>query len=87
MGAPMSSRRQRRGLFPHHPVGGGARQGGRHHQRVAQLHDGAAHLIEGALQASGRAGAGQVTDVQVAFVGARAPMVQGTTFIFVKDPY
>src|SRR5206468_2783487 len=45
------------------------------------------HIIEGALQASGRAGERQVKDVNVAFVGASAPIVQGTTFIFVKEPY
>src|SRR6201988_215902 len=45
------------------------------------------HIIEGALQASGRAGERQVEDVNVSFVGASAPIVQGTTFIFVKDPY
>jgi acetyl-CoA acetyltransferase len=45
------------------------------------------HIIEGALQASDRAGARQVKDVNVSFVGASAPIVQGTTFIFVKEPY
>jgi acetyl-CoA acetyltransferase len=45
------------------------------------------HIIEGALQASGRAGERQVEDVNVSFVGASAPIVQGTTFIFVKEPY
>src|SRR6266404_349207 len=45
------------------------------------------HIIEGALQASGRAGERQVKDVDVSFVGASAPIVQGTTFIFVKEPY
>ncbi|HEV7390328.1 MAG TPA: thiolase family protein [Burkholderiales bacterium] len=45
------------------------------------------HIIEGVLQASGRAGARQVKDVNVSFVGASAPIVQGTTFIFVKEPY
>jgi acetyl-CoA acetyltransferase len=45
------------------------------------------HIIEGALQASGRAGARQVKDVNVSFVGASAPIVTGTTFIFVKEPY
>jgi acetyl-CoA acetyltransferase len=45
------------------------------------------HIIEGALQASGRAGERQVKDVNVSFVGASAPVVQGTTFIFVKEPY
>ena len=42
---------------------------------------------EGALQASGRAGERQVKDVNVSFVGASAPIVRGTTFIFVKEPY
>jgi acetyl-CoA acetyltransferase len=45
------------------------------------------HIIEGALQAAGRAGACQVKEVNVSFVGASAPIVQGTTFIFVKEPY
>ncbi|MGH8063958.1 MAG: thiolase C-terminal domain-containing protein [Candidatus Entotheonellia bacterium] len=45
------------------------------------------HIIEGALQASGRAGERQVKDVKVSFVGASAPIVQGTTFIFVNEPY
>ena len=45
------------------------------------------HIIEGALQASGRAGSRQVKDVNVSFVGASAPIVTGTTFIFVKEPY
>ena len=45
------------------------------------------HIIEGALQASGRAGDRQVRDVNVSFVGASAPIVEGTTFIFVREPY
>ena len=45
------------------------------------------HIIEGALQASGRAAERQVKDVNVSFVGASAPIVQGTTFIFVNEPY
>ena len=45
------------------------------------------HIIEGALQASERAGERQVKDVNVSFVGASAPIVEGTTFIFVKEPY
>ncbi|MBT5110237.1 MAG: hypothetical protein HOM25_16285 [Rhodospirillaceae bacterium] len=45
------------------------------------------HIIEGALQASGRAGPRQVKDANVSFVGASAPIVTGTTFIFVGDPY
>src|SRR5437016_665434 len=45
------------------------------------------HTIEGALQASARAGERQVEDVNVSFVGASAPIVQGTTFIFVREPY
>ena len=40
------------------------------------------HIIEGALQASGRAGSRQVKDANVSFVGASAPIVTGTTFIF-----
>ena len=43
------------------------------------------HIIEGALQASGRAGSRQVKDANVSFVGA--PIVTGTTFIFFGDPY
>jgi len=42
---------------------------------------------KGALQASGRAGERQVEDVNVSFVGASAPIVQGTTFIFVRELY
>jgi acetyl-CoA acetyltransferase len=45
------------------------------------------HIIEGALQASGRAGSRQVKDVDVSFVGASAPIVTGTTFIFTSEPY
>jgi len=45
------------------------------------------HIIEGALQAAGRAGERQVKDVNVSFVGASAPIVTGTTFIFVREPY
>jgi acetyl-CoA acetyltransferase len=45
------------------------------------------HIIEGALQASGRAGERQVKNANVSFVGASAPIVTGTTFIFVKEPY
>jgi hypothetical protein len=45
------------------------------------------HIIEGALQASGRAGSRQVKDADVSFVGASAPIVTGTTFIFVREPY
>lgn len=45
------------------------------------------HIIEGALQASGRAGERQVKGANVSFVGASAPIVQGTTFIFVREPY
>src|SRR5262245_52107594 len=45
------------------------------------------HIIEGALQASGRAGERQVKDANVSFVGASAPIVTGTTFIFVKETY
>jgi hypothetical protein len=45
------------------------------------------HIIEGALQASGRAGSRQVEGANVSFVGASAPIVTGTTFIFVGDPY
>jgi hypothetical protein len=45
------------------------------------------HIIEGALQASGRAGTRQVKGANVSFVGASAPIVTGTTFIFVGAPY
>ena len=45
------------------------------------------HIIEGALQASGRAGSRQVKDVNVSFVGASAPIVTGTTFLFTREPY
>jgi hypothetical protein len=45
------------------------------------------HIIEGALQASGRAGSRQVKDANVSFVGASAPIVTGRTFIFVREPY
>ena len=45
------------------------------------------HIIEGALQAAGRAGSRQVKDANVCFVGASAPIVTGTTFIFVREPY
>jgi acetyl-CoA acetyltransferase len=53
---------------------------------AGRLH-GLAHIVEGALQAAGRAGERQVKDVKVSFVGASAPIVQGTTFIFVDEPY
>jgi hypothetical protein len=39
------------------------------------------------VQASGRAGSRQVKDANVAFVGASAPIVTGTTFILVREPY
>ena len=45
------------------------------------------HIIEGALQASGRAGSRQVKDANVSFVGASAPIVTGTTFIFVAGAW
>lgn len=45
------------------------------------------HIIEGALQASGRAGTRQIPGANVSFVGASAPIVQGTTFLFVGEPY
>ena len=44
-------------------------------------------IIEGAQQVSGRAEARQVKDAKVSFVGASAPIVQGTTFLFVDEPY
>jgi hypothetical protein len=37
------------------------------------------HIIEGALQASGRPGSRQVKDAKVSFVGAGAPIVTGTS--------
>ena len=45
--------------------------------------------VSGAVQgeASGRAGSRQVKDANVSFVGASAPIVTGTTFIFVGEPY
>ncbi len=43
------------------------------------------HIIEGALQATGRAGERQVRNVNVSFVGAS--VTNFTTFIFVPDPY
>jgi hypothetical protein len=54
--------------------------------RLGRIH-GLWHIIEGALQASGRAGSLQVKDANVSFVGASAPIVTGTTFIFVREPY
>jgi len=45
------------------------------------------HIIEGALQALGRAGSRQVKDPNVSSVSATARIVTGTTFIFVGDPY
>src|ERR1700716_970202 len=45
------------------------------------------HLTEAPLQDSGRAGSRQVKDVNVSFVGATAPIVTGTTFIFTREPY
>ncbi len=44
-------------------------------------------LILGALRASGRAGSRQVKDAKISFVGPSAPIVTGTTFIFVREPY
>jgi acetyl-CoA acetyltransferase len=58
---------------------GGSLSAGRTH--------GLMHIIEGAMQAAGRAGDRQVEDVKVSFVGASAPIVEGTTFIFVGEPY
>jgi hypothetical protein len=37
--------------------------------------------------ASGRAGSRQVKNANVSFVGASAPIVTGTTFIFAREPY
>ena len=45
------------------------------------------HIVEGVFQASGRAGSRQINAANVSFVGASAPIVTGTTFIFVPDPY
>src|SRR2546429_4158666 len=45
------------------------------------------HIIDGALQASRRAGSPQAKYAHVSFVGASAPIVTGTTFIFVREPY
>ncbi len=44
------------------------------------------HIIEGALQA-GRAGSRQVKDANVFFVDVTAPIVTGSTFIFVREAY
>ena len=46
---------------------------------IVRIH-GLWHIIEEALQASGRAGERRVKDVNVSFVGTSAPIVQGTTF-------
>jgi len=46
---------------------------------------GIGHLVEGVLQATGRAGERQVKNVEVSFVGAS--MTQATTFVFVPNPY
>lgn len=53
---------------------------------AGRLHGGW-HIIEGAVQASGRAGAHQVKDVDVSFVGASGANINATTFIFVPEPY
>jgi hypothetical protein len=45
------------------------------------------HIIEAALQAWGRARSRQVKDPDVSFVGASAPIVTGTSFVVVGDPY
>ncbi len=45
------------------------------------------HIIEGALQATGRAGQRQVKDVKASFVGASGANINATTFIFVPEPY
>jgi hypothetical protein len=37
--------------------------------------------------AGNRTGSRQVKDANVSFVGASAPIVTGTTFIFVREPY
>jgi hypothetical protein len=39
------------------------------------------------MQASERASTRQVKGANVSFVGASAPIVTGTTFIFVTEPY
>jgi hypothetical protein len=64
--------------LPLNPVGGNLGTG--------RIH-GLWHIIAGASQASSRAGSRQVKDANVSFVGASAPIVTGTTFIFVSDPY
>ena len=53
---------------------------------AGRLHGGW-HIIEGALQASGRGGARQVKDAEVSFVGASGANINATTFIFVPEPY
>ena len=67
------------GELPLNTFGGGSLGTGRIHSLW--------QIIEGALQASGRAGSRQVKDANVSFVGASAPIVTGTTFIFVREPY
>ncbi len=50
-----------------------------------RLH-GLSHVIEGVMQATGRAGERQVRNVKVSFVSS-APFADGSTFIFVPEPY
>src|SRR3979411_2797352 len=66
------------GELPLNPFGGSLGTG--------RIH-GLWHIIEGALQASGRAGSRQVKDANVSFVGARPPIARGTTLILLGEPY
>src|SRR6202040_2528591 len=45
------------------------------------------HIIEGALQASGRAAPRKVRAVTVSSAGPSPPIARGTTFIFAREPY
>ena len=44
-------------------------------------------IIKGAFRALGRAGSHRVKNANASFVGASAPIVTGTTFIFAGEPY
>lgn len=45
------------------------------------------HIMEAALQASGRAGAHQVPGAKIAFAGASGANINATTFVFSDEPY
>ncbi len=53
---------------------------------VGRIH-GTAHIIEGVLQAQGRAGERQVKNAKVSFATGGGAIAAATTFIFVGDPY